>query len=90
MHDGSSQFVAIPESVVWNVLRDHVALLDSVQITDFVTDGVTEMWLDFAFRNYCFSVNNQFGEYWFFVNDPSCPAETLEQIARHCAKLLDL
>jgi len=88
MHDGSRHFLTLPESEPWRVLRDHLALLSGVEVTDFLTDGVTEAWIDFAFSNHCFTANSQFGEYWFFVNDPSCPAEILNQVARHCVQLL--
>lgn len=88
MHDGSRHFLTLPESEPWAVLRDHLALLSGVEITGFITDGVTEAWIDFYFSNCRFTVNNQFGEYWFFVNDPSCSPETLEQVTRHCTELL--
>ena len=89
MHDGSRQFVSLPESVPWSVLRDHIAALDGAQVTDFISDNLTEAWINFEFSDHRFTVNNQFGECWFFVDDPSCHAEALDQIARHCAQLLN-
>jgi hypothetical protein len=88
MHDGSRQFVSLPESVPWSVLRDHIACLSGAKVTDFTTDRVTEAWIGFEFSNHRFTVNNQLGEYWFFVDDPSCPSETLHQVAQHCDWLL--
>ena len=31
-----------------------------------------------------FSVNNQFGEWWFFVRDPSCDDAVLQTVVHHC------
>jgi hypothetical protein len=88
MHDGSRQFATLPESVPWTILRDHIATLDGAAITGLLTDNVTEVWIDFDFDNHCFMVNNQNAEYWFFVEEPSCNDEILEQVAQHCARLL--
>jgi hypothetical protein len=46
-------------------------------VTDYIGDGVTEMWLDFTYKANKFSINNQFGEYWFFSQNTTCPEETL-------------
>jgi hypothetical protein len=35
-----------------------------------------------------FSVNNQFGEYWFFVDNPRCSEEILEAVLGHCELVL--
>ena len=88
MHDGCRQFASLPERVPWSVLRDHFASLPGAEVTDFITDHITGAWIDFEFANYRFTVNNQCGEYWFFVDDPTCPAETLDWVARYCARLL--
>jgi hypothetical protein len=79
----------LPQSVPWHELRDHVQGLHSATITDFVTDDITEAWIDFNYRGYHFSINNQFGEYWFFVDDPKCPDETLKAVLSHCKCLLE-
>lgn len=88
MHDGSRQFAALPESVSWEQLRDHLARLEGVVVTDFITDHVVEAWIDFSYRGHDFTVNNQFGEYWFFVEDPACDSEILLAIVAHCQRLL--
>jgi hypothetical protein len=85
MRDGSRQFLALPESVPWNLLRDHVAELKGGKVTGYLTDQITEVWIDFTFRGQKFTINNQFGEYWFFVKNPDCPAEILQHVAEHCA-----
>jgi hypothetical protein len=89
MHDGSRQFANLPQTVLWYELRDHMATLPGVNITGFVTDNVTEGWIDFAYRRHEFSINDQFGDYWFFVKDPSCPDEILRSVVVHCRALLD-
>ena len=80
MHDGSLHFASLPESVPWSVLRDHLDSLADAKVTGFLSDEVTEVWIDFDFPSHSFSVNNQFGEYWFSVTDASCPSATLEQV----------
>jgi hypothetical protein len=87
--DGSRHFGTLPQTKLWYELRDHVAKLDGVATTEFVTDGVTEAWIGFLYQGYSFSINDQFGEYWFFVNDPKCPDEILGKVLRHCSILLN-
>jgi hypothetical protein len=48
----------------------------------------TEAWFDFTYREQRFTVNNQFGEYQFFVRDPSCGDDILTEVVRHCDSLL--
>jgi hypothetical protein len=87
-HDHSRQFVNLPESVDWEVLRGHLEKMPDAIVTDYVSDGVTEMWLDFTYKKNKFSVNNQFGEYWFFSQNPACPEEILIEIVEYCGNLL--
>jgi hypothetical protein len=88
MHDGSRQFGELPQNASWYKLRDHIGNLNGAKVTDFVTDNVTEAWIDFTFRGSQFSVNDQFGDYWFFVKDPYCPDDILHAVLSHCRLLL--
>lgn len=87
-HDGSRQFAALPQRRLWYDVRDHVEKLDGAQLTAFVTDDITEAWIEFQFRRHSFAINDQFGEYWFFVRDPSCPDTILAQVTDHFEVLL--
>lgn len=58
-------------------------------LTGFATDDVTEAWIDFMYCGHHFSVNDQFGSYWFFVDNPDCPGEVLRGVLEHCGKLLE-
>ena len=87
--DGSRHFGSLPQAILWHELRDRLAKLDGVAITEFVTDGVTEAWVDFLYQGHSFSINDQFGEYWFFVNDPKCPEEILRKLLGHFSVLLN-
>jgi hypothetical protein len=87
MNDGSRWFGELPQSVLWYDLRDHIEGLDGANLTEFVTDGVTEAWIDFSYRGYQFSVNDQIGEYWFFVDDPLCPDAVLEEVLSYCSRV---
>jgi hypothetical protein len=89
MHDGSRHFAELPETVSWHELRRHVERLRGATVTNFLTDNVTEVWIDFSFRGHEFGINNQFGSYWFFVRDWSCPEEILEAVVTHCKLLFD-
>jgi hypothetical protein len=86
--DGSRQFASLPESRSWYALRDHLTRLPGVTVTEFLTDGFTEAWIDFSFRGHSFTVNNQWGEYWFFVRQPECPDAILSEVTDYCRRFL--
>ena len=88
MKDGSRHFGDLPQTVLWHQMRNHIEKLKGAEVTHFLTDNVTEAWIDFSYRGHHFSVNDQFGNYWFFVNDPTCPDEILEAVLSHCELLL--
>ncbi len=88
MHDGSRNFTDLPMTCDWYDVRDHVRALPGAVLTRFITDNVTEAWIDFTYRGHQFSINDQYGDYWFFVEDPACPNEILVEIRVHWAKLL--
>lgn len=83
MHDGSRHFGGVPQTVLWYEMRDAVGTLPGASLAGFVTDGVTEAWIDFTYANHHFSINDQFGEYWFFVDDPACPDGILIRVLKH-------
>ena len=89
MNDDSKNFAEFPETVFFDQLRDHAAKLRGAKITDFLTDWVTEVWLDFEFRKQNFSVNNQMGNYWFFVENANCADDILLEVTNHFSKLLE-
>ena len=88
MNDGSRHFGDLPQTVLWHELRDHVGRLDGAVLTGFITDNVTEAWIDFTYGACRFSINDQMGNYWFFVDNPICPDEVLEAVLSHCELLL--
>lgn len=88
MNDGSRHFFSLPESYPWESFRDHMAKLPGLAVTDFLTDRVTEVWIDFSYEGHAFSINNQHGEYWFFVADPKCADATLRKILEHANSFL--
>ena len=88
MNDGSRNFADLPETVFFDELREIAKQLQGATETGFLTDWVTEVWLDFEFRGQRFSVNNQNGDYWFFVENPECPDEILLEVVEHFQKSL--
>ena len=89
MNDGSRHFGDMPESLSWDELRQHIARLEGAEVTAFVTDNITEGWLDFSYCGYSFSINDQLGAYWFFVDNPKCPDEILDTVLSHCRGMID-
>lgn len=92
MADGSRHFASFREGfgtvADWDVLRAAIGGLCSAVETGFVTDHVTEAWLDFTYGGHEFSLNNQGGEWWCFVRDPAAPEEVLRTVAAHFAAAL--
>lgn len=88
MADGSRHFAGLPQSKLWEEVRDHVAKLAGARLTGFLCDYVTEAWIDFDYRKHKFSINDQMGEYWFFVTDPACPDDVLREVVGHFRTLL--
>jgi hypothetical protein len=74
--------------VPWHRLRKHLKALPGLELTGFLTDRITEGWLDFTYGGHRFTVNDQFGEYWFFVDDPTAREELLRGLVRYCERLL--
>ncbi len=89
LNDGSRHFVDMPEVVFFDEVADHVEELGGAKITEFLTDGVVEMWLEFEYRGHSFSVNNKLSNYLFFVEDANCPDEILLEIINHFRRLLE-
>jgi hypothetical protein len=87
-HDGSRKFASLPATRDWYAVRDHVYLLGGTKLTGFVCDGVTEAWIDFTFLGESFTINDQFGEYWFFSNNASCNEQHLIAVKAHRVSLL--
>ena len=87
LHNGSRHFADLPYLASFASMRKHVRTLNGAVETAFVTDQVTEMWLDFSYSGHRFTVNNQYGEYWFFVDDPTCPEPILVEVVQHFAKI---
>lgn len=94
MADGSRYFGGLPETYdaarpQWYALRDRVTALSGAELRGFVTDDVTEAWIDFDLEGHRFSINDQHGEWWFFVADPQCPGPLLERVLDWFEAVLD-
>lgn len=94
MADGTRHFGDLPETYdpsqpEWHRIEAHVPSLPGAALTSFVTDDVTEAWIDFSFSGQQFSLNNQQGQWWFFVQDPACPEELLQRVLDHFEQLLN-
>jgi len=93
MRDGSRHFGSLPETLSvgradWGRLLEHLARLPGARTGDSTTDFVTEGWIDFELEGHRFSMNNQFGEWLFFVADATCDEEILRRVVAHFSELL--
>lgn len=87
MHDGSRHFVSLPESQPSSRLMTYLDGLIGALPTAYLP-SMLESWIDFSYKGHKFSINNQMGEYWFFVRDSNCPEEVLLEVATHFQELL--
>lgn len=87
MKDGSRKFMMLPEEISFDSLHKYTTTLQGADVTEYIW-SVVECWIDFSYDGHQFSINNQFGEYWFFVDKPHCPDEILNRVAGHFAKIL--
>ena len=88
LHGGSRQFAELRATRDWYAVRDHVEKLDGAKLTSFLCDDITEAWIDFTYMNHSFTINDQFGDYWFSVSNPECPDHILTIVMNHWEHLL--
>ena len=88
MNDASRLFGTLVHTMLWDDVYAHVAKLPGALPTGFVSDHITEAWIDFVYCGCHFSINDQFGDYWFFVRDPACPEDVLQRVLTHFKALL--
>lgn len=88
MNDGSRNFILLPVGSTPPIrLLPRVFTLLGAYPTLYVP-SFSESWIDFRYKKHKFSINNQYGDFWFFVKDPNCPEEILIKVAKHFAGLL--
>lgn len=88
MHDGSRHFAILPANQDWYRVRDHLQKLPGASLTGILCDDVTEAWIDFVYKSHTFTINDQFGEYWFFCKDPNASESILGEVKAHWETLL--
>lgn len=93
MSGGARRFAALPESVDFATLRQLVSALPDARILQFI-ETIPEVLIVFDYHGHQISINNQFGEYWFFARDSATPDRELEELTfyfrRHLPVLNDL
>lgn len=88
MNDGSRHFGDLPQTASFDEMREHARKLSGVKETGYITDNITEMWLELTYRGHKFSINDQYGTFWFFVEDRDCPDSVLSEVLEHFGSLL--
>lgn len=81
-NDGSRHFYSTPEKGSFQNLKKKIEKYNGMEVTDYLSDEVTEIWIDFEYKNKKFTVNNQMGEFWYFSSDPECEESILIEVAR--------
>lgn len=90
MHDGSRNFIILPVGNVSPLkLAFKVLSLRGAYPTAFIP-SLAETWIDFRYQKNSFSINDQFGDYWFFVKDPECAESILNIVVSHFEKVLNV
>ncbi|TLD70560.1 hypothetical protein FEM03_12625 [Phragmitibacter flavus] len=87
MPDGSRLFIEFPIRHPWSLIHSHLATLDELTITRFVTDDITEGWLDFTFLHHEFTVHDPLDSYLVFVKAPACDIFIQLEILEHLRNL---
>jgi len=83
MPNGGLLFGELRPRPRWNDLRDHVAKLTGATLTGFVGERSSEIWLEFEYAGYAFTVSDQFTSCWFIVADGTCPDPVLLTVLDH-------
>jgi hypothetical protein len=81
-------FCKFPQTRFWHEVRQHLATLPGVTITDATDAPVVGSWVDFAFRGHSFTINAESGEFVFFVQDTDCPESVRAEVAAHFESFL--
>jgi len=71
----------------WEIVRDHVLLLENAKLVNFVGDDVARGWLDFSFRGHRFLIHSHENHLHLYVHDPQCSDLILFQVGRHFERL---
>ena len=79
----SEAFYKFPQTRFWHEVREHLATLPGVAVTDATDDPIIGSWIDFTFRGCSFTINAEAGEFVFFVEGASCPASVCAEITTH-------
>jgi hypothetical protein len=80
MNNGFCKFL---QTRFWHELRDRLAELPGVTITDATDDPIVGSWIDFTFRRHWFTINAESGEFVFFVEDTDCPESVRAKVIAH-------
>jgi hypothetical protein len=88
MNDGSRNFLLLPTGSTPPIrLVFRVLSLWGAYPTAYIP-SLGESWIDFRYKRQKFSINNQYGDFWFFVESPKCPDSVLLEVANHFEKIL--
>ncbi len=88
MNDGSRNFILLPVGSTAPIrLIFRIFTLWGAYPTAYIP-ALGESWIDFRYKKNKFSINNQYGDFWFFVKNPDCPKEILDEVACHFAGIL--
>ena len=87
MRDGSRHFLTLRETARPADIRARLESIPGVRVCQLSSIGF-DLWVSFQCMGWRFSINNPFGELWFFANDPTCPEDILRCLARRISAAL--
>jgi hypothetical protein len=87
--DGSRHFAELPRVTPWQAVRDHVLLLASAKVINYVDEGMASPWLDFTFRGHRFLIHTHENRLRLFVRDPQCSDLILFEVGSHFERLVE-
>jgi hypothetical protein len=85
--DGSRYFAKLPTTGPWELVRNHVLLLRSAEVVNYVGNELARPWLDFTFRGHRFLIRSHESQIRLFVRDPQCSDLILYEIGVHFERL---
>lgn len=87
MADGSRLFTVLPGTFSWREIRTHLEALQDLRLGEFLTDEVTEAWLDFTWFGQGFTIHGSMGEYRVFASEGDCPTLILTWLMEHFRRM---
>jgi hypothetical protein len=85
--DGSRYFARLPKVSPLEIVREHILLLGSAEVVNFIDEGIASPWMDFNFRGHRFLIHCHGNQLRLYVRDPQCSDLILYEVGVHIERL---